>query len=372
MSAPIREHHAIRSRLFKSDPKYNFDAECLRQSLERENQEKAKVYIDEKGVLRAIVPLFVPADPGVVQADLMVSDKNVNAEIKKKVNRPEKIWFSYGTGAVGESWQATSSGVANEVVEIKYELLRMDGIQIFAQITGFDEDHRQIWSYTTPQFEETELPRISEIGPRQDAYYFVQDGTVVALDTQTGEILRENNDFGGSGTDFDFDENAIYLCGAYGPDFYAVTYAGKTLDRIESFDSEYSGASCVQRFDNQAVVLLHTGPEGYLGDEMKRFYINLENIEHLSAKDISEEPFGKSGPFTEEQLEQISKSLGVPDDLQVEIVQEEPDFWNNGLTWEIYVSVQLDGREIAGATIDPVTLEWLRHMWPFNEQNLCS
>lgn len=143
-----------------------------------------------------------------------------------------------------------------------------------ATITAYDENDNVVWTYETPQYEPTELPRVSEIGKNGSKYYFIQDRTIIALDIQTGAVVWENDDFGGSGTGVALGENAIYLCGQYGPDFYAISYDGNTLVRIEQLDPDYYWASEIELLDRQAAIYLHGGTEDY--NIPKVFYVDLE------------------------------------------------------------------------------------------------
>lgn len=68
----------------------------------------------------------------------------------------------------------------------------------------------------------------------------------------------ENDDFGGSGSSA-FAENCICLTGFYGPDFYAVSYDGKTICEINTFGTEYYWASNVTIEGNTALVYLNDG-----------------------------------------------------------------------------------------------------------------
>ncbi len=160
----------------------------------------------------------------------------------------------------------------------------------YAIITAYDENDDVVWIFETPQYEPTELPRVSEIGEKEDKYYFIQDRTVIALDIQTGTIVWENNDFGGSGTGVALGENAIYLCGQYGPDFYAISYDGNTLVRIEQLDPNYYWASEIELLDRQAAIYLHGGTEDY--NSPKVFYIDLETYDVSTEINIdSSEPW---------------------------------------------------------------------------------
>ena len=149
---------------------------------------------------------------------------------------------------------------------------------IGATITGYDGNKNVIWEYNTPEYQETELPRVSEIGQIDSMYLFVQDRSIIALDVQTGNTIWENSDFGGSGTGVAFGPNAIYLCGQYGPDFYAISYAGETLARIDSFDENYYWATEIEVVGAQAAVYLHGGNvKDYNSPQI--FYVDLSTYE---------------------------------------------------------------------------------------------
>lgn len=148
---------------------------------------------------------------------------------------------------------------------------------IYAIITAYSSTGEVVWSYKTPEYEATQLDRVSEIGCKDDRYYFVQDSSIVAMDVQTGNIIWQNGDFVGAGTASAFGKDAIYLCGELGPDFYAISYDGKTLSRIERLNEKYYWASEIELVGEQAAVYLHGGTQDY--DTPKVYYVNLNNYE---------------------------------------------------------------------------------------------
>lgn len=129
----------------------------------------------------------------------------------------------------------------------RIELTRVpSGGDEYAVITGYDAAENTVWSFETPRFVMTEMTSVVELGQRDDRYYYVENTTVVCLDVQTGTRLWENSDYAGRATDFAFGDSALYLCGQYGPDFFAVSYTGETLARIEQFDPNYYWASEIE------------------------------------------------------------------------------------------------------------------------------
>lgn len=126
-------------------------------------------------------------------------------------------------------------------------------------IAAYDNEDNVLWEYTTPKYEQTELNQIEEIGWKDNVYYFNQSGSIIALDAETGVILWENSDFSGASIGYAFGKDAIYLCGYDGPDFYAVSYMGETLYRIEHFYENYYWSQEIELNEEQAVVYLHGG-----------------------------------------------------------------------------------------------------------------
>lgn len=145
-----------------------------------------------------------------------------------------------------------------------------------ALVTAYDQSGNVVWEYSTPEYEPAELPRVSEVGQNADMYYLVQDGSVIALNVQTGAVEWQNTDFQGSGTSVAFGEDAIYLSGYYGPDFFAVSFDGETLTRIERFDENYYWAYDIELNENRAAVYLEGGSNG--GQTPQIFYVDLDTF----------------------------------------------------------------------------------------------
>ena len=159
-----------------------------------------------------------------------------------------------------------------DMSSIELETRAEDGYE-YAVITARDAAGDEVWRYETPQCVMTELSAVAAIGLIEDCYYFVEDTSVVCLDAQTGAVLWKNDDYGSRATGIAFDEDAIYLCGYYGPDFYAISYNGETLARIEQFDPNYYWAQEIELQDGQAAVYLHGGGASY--DEPVVFHVDL-------------------------------------------------------------------------------------------------
>lgn len=173
----------------------------------------------------------------------------------------------------------------------RIELTRVpSGGDEYAVITGYDAAENTVWSFETPRFGVTEMISVVELGQRGDRYYYVENTTVVCLDVQTGTRLWENSDYAGRATGFAFGDSALYLCGQYGPDFFAVSYTGETLARIEQFDPNYYWASEIELRGDQALVYLYGGTPNY--DDPMIFCVDLHTYAVSSAADTA--PAGQS------------------------------------------------------------------------------
>lgn len=158
----------------------------------------------------------------------------------------------------------------------------------YGVVTAYDEGDNILWEYRTNEYEATELQLVSELGQKDNVYYLVEGGTVVALDILTGNVIWQNSDFGGAGN-FAFGENAIYLCGFYGPDFYAVSYDGETLARIDESNSEYIRAYKIELSDKYATV--------YFEYNDAELYIDLQTYEVLDSINATDTTTATSGDF---------------------------------------------------------------------------
>ena len=135
------------------------------------------------------------------------------------------------------------------------------GGEEFAVITGNDDNGITLWSITTGHYGAAQLDQVSEIGIRNDMYYYVEDGAVITLDLTDGTQIWRNADFNGGLSGFDFgNDGTLYICGYLGPDFYAVDKDGRTLSHIESFDPDYYWAYGVKCDGDQVLVTMEGSP----------------------------------------------------------------------------------------------------------------
>lgn len=153
----------------------------------------------------------------------------------------------------------------------------------YAIITGKDDQGNIVWEYET-KYMAADLDRVSEIGVRDDCYYFVEDGAIMAMNLSDGTVKWKNDSFAGSGTGFAFgDDGSLYICGYYGPDFFAVDKDGNTINKIENFDSNYFWPHKIEYFGDQARVTLGGSIDGQ--EDQIIFCVNLDDFTYYREED---------------------------------------------------------------------------------------
>lgn len=86
-----------------------------------------------------------------------------------------------------------------------------------------------------------------------------------------------------------------------------------------------------------------------------------EPVDPAAYRDISQEWDGTEKiwrDLTDQELEEIRKMLGVPDDCSPSYFVYTPEYWQGGGIWRRYVEIGVDGKLVASAyvTMDPVNL----------------
>lgn len=150
----------------------------------------------------------------------------------------------------------------------------------YARITAVDDEGTVVWTVETKRYDVAQMDRVLPIGQWQQQYYFVDDGDIVALDVQTGGENWRNPDFGGvpAGPDACHitADGTVYLCGFFGPDFYAVDAKGSSIARISELEPEYYWAHRLIVEQNRILVCFSGGPEGDMGPEAYKFPLEFE------------------------------------------------------------------------------------------------
>lgn len=239
-------------------------------------------YFDENGYMAAgwvnvDGTYYYMNDSGVMQAGKWIKDNDkwyyLNDDGSMAVNTWEQLggyWFYCGPNGDmlrstwidvdGKSYYLQEDGVmaTNTVIEgysigpdgalenlnIGFDH-RGTGGKEFAVITASDAQGNTIWRHQTGKYpldNSRETNAVSAIGVNESFYYYVEGGTVVCLNVNDGSIQWINPDFGGEValTGASMGSEAIYLAGYNGPDFYAITYRGKSLQTIDTLADGYS------------------------------------------------------------------------------------------------------------------------------------
>ena len=124
---------------------------------------------------------------------------------------------------------------APEAVEVQVHYGETTEIE-HVEFTGVSAGGQEVWKRIFTTDYRTELTLIQPIGVWQDRYYLNHLGTVVCLRLSDGETLWENGDFHGASISSLIDKRNgnVYLCGWYGPDFFACDCEGNTLSYFGS------------------------------------------------------------------------------------------------------------------------------------------
>lgn len=161
-------------------------------------------------------------------------------------------------------------------VSVHFEHVYTGSVE-YAVITAEDAAGSEIWSRTTGNYECAQLDWVCEIAANGDAYYYCEDGAIVALNLSDGTELWRNDEFGGSASAFAFgDDGTLYVCGYFGPDFFAVDAEGNTLNRIDMLDPGiYWPYEMAYLGDRIAITF-----EGSDSGESTVLYVNLNGYSH--------------------------------------------------------------------------------------------
>lgn len=154
-----------------------------------------------------------------------------------------------------------ASIVANVVFDHWYSNDQEQG-----SLTAYDKDGNTLWSYQSSAYPVGQLDTVSDIGGYQGIYYIAENGSILAFDRESGQLLWKNDAFFGSpaGTDcavFD-DDGTLYICGFMGPDLFAVTSSGETLYQDDYLHPDYYWACGMTMTGNWLTIQLDGGPYG--------------------------------------------------------------------------------------------------------------
>ena len=185
--------------------------------------------------------------------------------------------------------QASALTISDGIIsDITFETFYVDDGE-YAVITATNIFGRVAWTYTTPTYPLAQLSVVQEVGLYNDTYYFLENGTVVALNIYTANTMWTNDSFGGaSALSVIGPDGTIYLSGYLGPDFCAIDANGNTLARIPSVDDYYYWP-CEMTLENNMIRLVFTegisgtdGPPTYLIDTTTFQYFKETTVDNGS------------------------------------------------------------------------------------------
>ena len=160
---------------------------------------------------------------------------------------------------------------------VRVSMTRDDGEGEKVLFEGQDGNGAAVWQRTETTRYRTELALIEEIGVWEDRYYYTREGNVCCLRLSDGFLLWENGEFGGSSISSLIDQRNgnVYLCGWYGPDFFACDKNGETLCKFPSSGDFYWPSDMNWR-DPDSLVIYWMGGAGL--EMALPYYIDLTDF----------------------------------------------------------------------------------------------
>ena len=168
---------------------------------------------------------------------------------------------------------------APEVVEVQVHYGETTEIE-HVEFTGMSADGQELWKRIFTTEYRTELTLIQPIGLWQDRYYLNHNGTVVCLNLADGTTKWENDEFHGASISslIDKGNGNVYLCGYYGPDFFACDAEGNTLASLPTVSSDYYWPTNMQWAGPDRLVIYFTGGMDSYTDPDVPYYIDLTDF----------------------------------------------------------------------------------------------
>lgn len=146
----------------------------------------------------------------------------------------------------------------------------------YAVITGLRADGSQAWTYTTGRHPANLISMVVEVGVWSDRFYYVENGKIVALDLENGNVLWTNAEFGGVPAEdaaFIDADGTVYLSGYSKPDLFVVSAQGKTLRSIKTIDPAYFWPTSITDAGGGFLCITMKGT-GSMSSKTVRFYFS--------------------------------------------------------------------------------------------------
>ena len=131
--------------------------------------------------------------------------------------------------------------------------------------TGYDDSEKEIWQFKSDTIPMTEMPTYYEVGIQNNNYYLEVGETLYAFALSNGEQLW-SCEVGSSISAHVFDENNnLYVCCYYGPDFCHINEDGEVVEQIDAFYTEPDAMfwpSKIEYDSNKVIVTMDGSSDG--------------------------------------------------------------------------------------------------------------
>lgn len=124
----------------------------------------------------------------------------------------------------------------------------------------------------------------------------------------------------------------------------------------------HAAGQIVDHLDGTLVLTLTDSDLPYVPVGTAETYV----LDETQAVEDWEPADSSNGILTEEQLENLKISLGVPEDMRVQYLQSDLSYWPSGRCWEVYVQILHEGNAIAMASVDPGSGEATRNILAYS------
>lgn len=216
------------------------------------------------------------------------------AEVKKMLTETAGQAYPTAKDDTRESYPMLNAGAAVKklvaekkgATSVKYKLDQEETeyngeetVGEYATVTGYDDLDQVIWEFQSEVVPMTEMPTVYEIGIHGDNYYLEIGNTLYAFTVSKGEkVWSLELDGSISAHVFDQDDN-LYFCCYYGPDFCQVNSEGKLIKQISTFYRDPDGLywpSAIQYDKNKVIISMDGTPSG----ETETVTVNLKDYSY--------------------------------------------------------------------------------------------
>ncbi len=247
-----------------------------------------------------------PNEPALSDAKEESNGSDESAETELKIAEASEVDPAPGVtedpAAQENNSESESLSAESKVENITFETAdgSSEGMGV-AVVTAADANGNTVWQYQSPEYNTlVELSVFTDLGRLDDAYYLIENGTVVALDAETGDVLWKNDDFNGSPAldAWAFGDDGLFLTGYYGPAFYLVSYDGKTQGRIEKF-ADLNDVTEVNLWPYQVepgdgYALVYYGDDSPVVENPTIYRVDLDTWEYSPVSSVANETSGST------------------------------------------------------------------------------